>query len=201
MRRLVAAALACALLVTPATAASLAGIGAAIHGNGFNFSKPNLERAPVGDIKLGSLGIKLQSTKLKDVQKALGGTLRDDGNGLSGATWLCYNADGFAVWLISNALGGQEFVMMVAAETVAKPYAACDAAPAGLTPPDFGIPGIGAGSAELKASFGAAAGNKIAYRNDRPGGYSDTAQYIGYILKSGKVSALGVGETQVPTAH
>lgn len=200
MRRLAAAVLACAALAFPAHAASLAGIGAAIHGNGFNFSKANLEKAPVGDIKVGPLAVKLQSTRLKDVQKALGGTLRDDGNGLSGATWLCYNADGFAVWLISNALGGQEFVMMVAAEAVAKPYAACDAAPAGLTPPDFGIPGIGASSAELKASFGAASGSKIAYRNDRPGGYSDTAQYIGYVLKSGKVSALGVGETQIPAA-
>lgn len=201
MRRLAAAVLACAVLASPAAAASLAGIGAAIHGNGFNFSKPNLAKAPVSDIRLGTLGIKLQSTKLKDVQKSFGGTLRDDGNGLSGATWLCYNGDGFAVWLISNALGGQEFVMMVAAETVSRPYGACDAAPAGLTPPEFGIPGIGASSAEVKASFGAASGNKLSYRNDRPGGYSDTAQYIGYVLKAGKVSALGVGETQVPTAH
>lgn len=201
MRRLAAAVLACAVLASPAAAASLAGIGAAIHGNGFNFSKPNLAKAPVSDIRLGTLGIKLQSSKLKDVQKSFGGTLQDDGNGLSGATWLCYNGDGFAVWLISNALGGQEFVMMVAAETVSRPYAACDAAPAGLTPPEFGIPGIGASSAEVKASFGAASGNKLSYRNDRPGGYSDTAQYIGYVLKAGKVSALGVGETQVPTAH
>ena len=38
-------------------------------------------------------------------------------------------------------------------------------------------------------------------RHDRAGGYADIAQYIGYVLKSGKVTGIGVGETSVPTAH
>ena len=67
--------------------------------------------------------------------------------------------------------------------------------------PDFGILGLGATTAELKSTFGTASGSKIAYRADRPGGYSDIAQYIGYMLKGGKVSGIGVGETSVPTAH
>lgn len=202
MRLLSAAVLSAAIFAAaPASAASLGGMGAAIFGNSFNFSKANIDKAPVGEIVAGKARVKLQTTRLKDVQKALGGTLQNDGGGTSGATWLCYNGDGFALWFISNALGGQEFVMMVAAEATAKAYPGCDAAPAGLAPPNFGIPGLGAASAELKATFGAVSGSKAAYRNDRPGGYSDTAQYIGYVLKGGKVAGIGVGETSVPTAH
>ena len=44
-------------------------------------------------------------------------------------------------------------------------------------------------------------GPLIAYRADRPGGYSDIAQYIGYVIKSGKVAGIGIGETSVQTAH
>ncbi|MBL8595843.1 MAG: hypothetical protein JNK01_24390, partial [Devosia sp.] len=101
----------------------------------------------------------------------------------------------------SNALGGYEFVMMVAAEAASKPSKSCDAAPAGLTAPNFGIPGLGASTADLKATFGSASGSKIAYRSDRPGGYSDIAQYIGYLIKGGKVAGIGIGETSVQTAH
>lgn len=198
MRLLVAALVsALALAAAPASAASLGGMGAAIFGNSFNFSKANLEKAPVGDILVGKTRVKLQATKLKDIQKAFGGTLQADGS----ASWLCYNGEGFALWFISNALGGQEFVMMVAAEATSKAYAGCEAAPATLTLPQFGIPGLGAPVADLKATFGAASGSKAAYRNDRAGGYADIAQYIGYVLKSGKVTGIGVGETSVPTAH
>ncbi len=185
---------------TPVTAASLGGMGQAIFGNSFNFSKANLEKAPVKAITVGSLKVTLQRTRLKDVQKAFGGTIQTDGDGAGRADWICYGAEGANVWFISNALGGYEFVMMVAAEA-GKPSAACDAAPAKLAIPDFGIPGLGAPVADLKATFGAASGSKIAYRNDRPGGYSDIAQYIGYVLKGGKVAGIGVGETSVPTAH
>jgi hypothetical protein len=186
--------------ITPASAAQLGGMGAAIHGNTFNFAKANLEKTPVKQITVGKLAVTLQRTKLKDVQKAFGGTLQTSGQGGARADWLCYGADGSNVWFISNALGGYEFVMMVAAE--AGPAAkGCDAAPAGLTSPDFGIPGLGAATADLKANFGAASGNKLAYRNDRPGGYTNVAQYIGYVLKGGKVSGIGVGETSVQTDH
>ena len=104
------------------------------------------------------------------------------------------------MWFISNALGGYEFVMMVAAEA-GKPARGCDAPPADFPLPQFGIPGLGASTAELKAAFGAANGSKIAYRADRAGGYADIAQYIGYVVKGGKVTGIGVGETSVPTAH
>ncbi len=198
--RLAAVCLAFVAAVTPVAAAQLGGMGAQIFGNGFNFSKANLEKAPIKQIAAGKLGITLQRTKLKDVQKAFGGTLQTAGEGASRADWLCYAADGANTWFISNALGGYEFVMMVAAE--AGPAAkGCDAAPTGFTTPDFGIPGLGASTADLKATFGAASGNKLAYRNDRPGGYTNVAQYIGYVLKGGKVAGIGVGETSVQTEH
>ena len=185
---------------TPATAASLGGMGAAIFGNGFNFDKANLDKAPVSAIQVGKQKVSLQSTKLKDIQKAFGGTLQQAGDGSARADWLCYGTEGGTVWFISNALGGFEFVMMVAAEA-GKPSAACDPAPAGFAFPNFGIPGIGASTADLKASFGKASGGKIGYRADRPGGYANIAQYIGYVIKGGKVAGIGVGETSVPTEH
>lgn len=198
--RIAALCLAFAAAVAPASAAQLGGMGQAIYGNSFNFSKANLEKPAVRQITVGKLAITLQRTKLKDVQKVLGGTIQTAGEGAGRADWLCYAAEGSNMWFISNALGGYEFVMMVAAETgpAAK---GCDAAPAGTTAPDFGIPGLGATTADLKATFGAASGNKIAYRNDRPGGYTNIAQYIGYVIKGGKVSGIGVGETSVQTNH
>jgi hypothetical protein len=198
--RLAALCLALVTAITPVSAAQLGGMGQAIYGNSFNFSKANLDKPAIKQITVGKLKVTLQRTKLKDVQKAFGGTLQTSGDGASRADWLCYSADGANMWFISNALGGYEFVMMVAAETgpAAK---GCDAAPAGLTAPNFGIPGLGASTADLKAAFGAASGNKIAYRNDRPGGYTNVAQYIGYVLKGGKVAGIGVGETSVQTDH
>ncbi|RYE48271.1 MAG: hypothetical protein EOP24_07630 [Hyphomicrobiales bacterium] len=189
------------LPAVPASAAGLDGMGQTIFGNSFNFSKANIEKAPVKAIGVGKLTVQLQRTKLKDVQKAFGGTIRREGDGAGRADWLCYGAEGANMWFISNALGGYEFVMMVAAEVASKPSKSCDAAPAGLTAPNFGIPGLGASTAELKATFGAASGSKIAYRSDRPGGYSDIAQYIGYVIKGGKVAGIGIGETSVQTAH
>ena len=115
--RIAAFCLALAVATVPASAAQLGGMGAAIHGNGFNFAKANLEKTPVRQITVGKLAVTLQRTKLKDVQKAFGGTLQTSGQGGARADWLCYGADGNNVWFISNALGGYEFVMMVAAET------------------------------------------------------------------------------------
>ncbi|WP_439602564.1 hypothetical protein [Devosia sp.] len=189
------------LAAVPASAAGLDGMGQAIFGNSFNFSKANIEKPPVKAIGVGKLTVQLQRTKLKDIQKAFGGTIRREGDEASRADWLCYSAEGANVWFISNALGGYEFVMMVAAESASKPSKSCDAAPAGFTAPNFGIPSLGASTADLKATFGAASGNKIAYRSDRPGGYSDIAQYIGYVIKGGKVAGIGIGETSVQTAH
>ncbi|MDB5539863.1 MAG: hypothetical protein JWQ89_1590 [Devosia sp.] len=202
MRNTIAAALAALVLCAcPVSAAQLGGMGEAIFGNSFNFSKANLEKPAVKAISVGKLQVTLQRTRLKDIQKAFGGTLQREGDGAGRADWLCYGTEGANVWFISNALGGFEFVMMVAAEAAKKPAAGCDAAPAGFAVPAFGIPGLGASTADLKATFGAASGGKIAYRSDRPGGYSDIAQYIGYVLKSGKVAGIGIGETSVQTAH
>lgn len=184
-------------LVTPAAAANLSGMGAAIHGSTFSFKKANLEKAPVDEITVGSLKVELQTTKLKAVQKAFGGTLQSGGD----ATWLCYHKDETNTWFISNAFGGQEFVMMVAVETNAKMPADCEEPNSKFKPPVFDVPGVGAKLAELKAHFGAASGSKVSYRADRPGGYSDIAQYLGYMLKSGTVTGIGVGETSIPTAH
>jgi hypothetical protein len=200
MRLAIAALAVLTLGMGAVSAAELGGMGATIFGNSFNFKQANLPKAPVGSVKVGKLDVTLQRTKLKDIQKAFGGTLQTEGEGGARADWICYTTDGANVWFIANALGGHEFVMMIAAEA-GKPAKGCDAAPADFALPAFGIPSLGATTAELKETFGAASGNKIAYRSDRPGGYSDIAQYIGYLIKGGKVSAIGIGETSVPTAH
>ncbi|HZY68894.1 MAG TPA: hypothetical protein VFE52_09910 [Devosia sp.] len=195
--RLAATALAATLaFAASAHAAGLSGMGAAIYGNSFNFSKANLQSAPVGTIKAGKLNVGLQTTRLADVRKAFGGTIQSDGE----ATWLCYHAGDTNTWFISNPFGGPEFVMMVAVEVNSKMPADCEASDS-FTPPQFGVPTVGAKLAELKAHFGAASGSKVAYRADRAGGYSDIAQYLGYQLKGGTVTGIGVGETSIPTAH
>lgn len=195
--RIAAATLLALALVTPVQAAGLSGMGAAIFGNTFNFKKANLDKTPVQSITAGKLRIGLQTTRLKDVQKALGGTLQSNGE----ATWLCYHADDTNTWFISNPFGGQEFVMMVAVERNSRTPGDCEAATDRFAAPDLGVPGVGARLADLKAHFGAASGSKIAYRADRAGGYSDVAQYLGYVLSGGTVTGIGVGETSIPTTH
>lgn len=201
--RIAVAALALLLAAAPATAASLGGMGAAIHGSAFDFKKANLEAVPVKAIEAGGVRVELQRTKLKDIQKVLGGTVQTAGDGAGRADWLCYTGDKATTWFISNALGGFEFVMMAATEATGKPIKTCDAAPEALGIPDYGVPGVGASTAELKAKFGGAAvrGNKLSYRADEPGadalGTANNAQYLGYLLKGGKVVGLGVGETSV----
>ena len=196
--RLLALIIISTLLALPANAQKLSGIGANLFGNSyFNFGKANLAEAPVSTIAVGNLKVTLQSTKLADIRKRFGGTVVAAGD----ATWLCYHLDGANVWFMSNPLGGQEFVMMVGVEGSSRMPDGCEAAPEGFSLPDMGIPGLGAATADLKAAFGAASGSKVSYRHDRPGGYADIAQYIGYTLKGGKVASYGVGETSVPTAH
>lgn len=189
--------LAALVLATPVQAAGLSGMGKSIYGNNFNFKKANLEKAPVSKITAGKLSVGLQTTKLKDVQKAFGGTIQSDGE----ATWLCYHAADTNTWFISNAFGGQEFVMMVAVEANTKMPADCEEPNAKFAPPAFDVPTIGAKLADLKTQFGFANGSSPAYRSDRPGGYSDIAQYLGYVMKGGTVAGIGVGETSIPTVH
>ena len=196
----VAAAIAGLLLATP-TLAGLSGIGANLFGNTFSFPKPNLSEPPIDNIAVGSLKVDLQHTKLKDIAKAFGGTIYSQGEGSGKATWLCYHTDSANTWFISNALGGFEFVMIVAVESAAadKMPADCDAPNAKFKLPELGIPGLGASTDDLKTAFGAARGSKIAYRADVPSpmGTASTAQYIGYMLKGGKVTAYGAGESGV----
>jgi hypothetical protein len=201
LKKLAAAALVLTLGVTAASGAKLTGMGANLFGNYFNFAKANLPQAPVGAINVGGMSVKLQGTKLVDIQKRFGGTLMTSGEDSGGASWLCYHTGTANTWFMSNALGGQEFVMMVAVEASSKMPGDCEPASDKFAVPDLGIPGLGATTADLKATFGAVSGSKIAYRSDRPGGYADIAQYIGYVLKGGKVVGVGVGETSVPTAH
>jgi hypothetical protein len=189
--------LAALALATPVYASGLSGMGAAIYGNSFNFKKANLPKAPVNKITAGKVSIGLQTTKMKEIQKAFGGTIQSTGD----ATWLCYHAADTNTWFISNAFGGQEFVMMVAVEVNTKMPSDCEEPNSKFKPPVFDVPTVGAKLADLKAEFGAASGSKVAYRSDRPGGYSDIAQYLGYVLQGGKVSGMGVGETSIPTQH
>jgi len=201
--RIAIAAFALLLAAAPATAASLSGMGGAIYGNGFDFKKANLQAVPVKAIEAGGVKVELQRTKLKDIQKVLGGTIQRQGDGADRADWLCYTSDSATTWFISNALGGFEFVMMAATEATSKPAKGCDAAPEKLGVPNYGIPGLGASTADLKATFGNAAvrGSKLSYRADEPGadalGTANNAQYLGYLLKGGKVVGIGVGESSV----
>jgi hypothetical protein len=198
MRLATLALIAAIITATPASAAGLSGMGANIFGNYFNFTKANLADHPVTKITVGNVVVDLQRTRLKDLQKAFGGTIQQTAD----ATWLCYHAADTNSWFISNALGGQEFVMMVAMEASSKSPGDCEPAAGKFKPPVFNVPGLGATSADLKAHFGVAGGgSKVSYRADKPGGYSDNAQYLGYVLRSGTVVGVGVGETSIPTAH
>jgi hypothetical protein len=191
-------ALATIFVAGPVLADQLTGMGANIHGNYFSFKKANLEKTPVSRIKVGSLSVVLAETKLKDIARSYGGTIRAGG----GATWLCYHTDDANSWFISNSLGGQEFVMMVAMQTASGGAPSdCDDASAKFRVPDLGVPGLGAKAADLKAKFGFGSGSKVAYRADRAGGYSDIAQYLGYVLKGGAVTGVAVGESSIPTEH
>jgi len=209
MRLSFAVTIAALALVSPVYAAGgLSGMGANLFGNYFNFAKSNLSKAPVKKITAGPMAMELQHTKLADIKKRFGGTVRKQGDGAGIGTWLCYHTDGSKApaantWFISNNFGGGEFIMIVAVEAAdpAKMPADCDAAPANFALPDLGIPGLDATTADLKGAFGAASGSKIAYRADYPAadalGTAITAQYIGYMLKSGKVAGYGVGETAI----
>ena len=197
MRILALALVATTALAAPAQAAGLSGMGANIYGSFFNFSKANLTEQPVQKISAGKLNIDLQRTKLSDLRKAFGGTIQTNGD----ASWVCYHAGDTNSWFISNALGGQEFVMMVAVEASSRTPSDCEASEtfSGLT---FNVPGIGAKTADIKAHFGGVSGSsKITYRADKPGGYTDNAQYLGYMMKGGTVAGIGVGETSIPTTH
>ena len=191
-----------ALTLTGLTAtfalAGLSGMCAKIQGNFFSFPKANLETKPVTKITAGTAKIDLQHTRLAALKQAFGGTVQSDGD----ATWVCYFLDDTATWFISNALGGQEFVMMVAVQATSSKPSDCEEPNAKFKVPVMDAPGIGATTAELKEKFGFAGGGaKVTYRSDRPGGYSDVAQYLGYSMRSGKVVGFGVGETSIPTTH
>ena len=217
MRLSLAAALLATLAVVPALATSaeaagLSGMGDALFGNSFHFPKANLPKPPVSSISAGGLKLELQHTKLSQIKAKFGGTIQTQGGAGTLARWLCYHTDGSKgpaanTWFISNILGGGEFVMIVAVQA-ADPKRIpgdCEAAPAKFAVPDLGIPGLGSGTADLKAAFGGASGSSIAYRADAPGadalGTANNAQYIGYTLSSGRVTGFGAGETSVPIAN
>jgi hypothetical protein len=185
-----------------ADAGKLGGMGANLFGNSFfHFGQVNLKGFPVSAISAGRVHIELQHTKLADVQRAYGGRIYEEGQGMGIARWLCYEAPDTTTWFMSNALGGGDFIMMVA--TQAGPASGnCDQAPAGFTPPNMGIPSLGASTAELRAKFGSAntgSHSDVSYRSDRPArdglGTASDAQYIGYVVHGGQVVGVGVGET------
>lgn len=197
MRLFALALLAATAFAVPAHAAGLSGMGANIYGSFFSFTQANLDEQPVQKISAGKVAIDLQRTKLTALTKAFGGTIQTDGD----ATWVCYHVGDTNNWFISNALGGQEFIMMVAVEASTRVPGDCEANDK-FDAVTFNVPGLGAKTADIKAHFGSAPGSsKIAYRADKPGGYTDNAQYLGYLMKGGTVAGIGVGETSIPTSH
>ena len=197
-----------ALLASLATGAAqadsgrLAGMGANLFGNSyFHFGQPNLKAFPVGAVTLGKVRIDLQHTRLEQVQKVYGGTIYQEGSGMGVARWLCYQSPSTTTWLMSNALGGGEFIMMAAVQAGAA-GGSCDSAPAKFPELQAGIPGIGSTTAQLQAKFGSApmgSHSDVSYRVDRPAkdglGTASDAQYIGYMTRGGTVVGWGVGET------
>jgi hypothetical protein len=185
-----------------ADAGHLGGMGGALFGDSFfHFSKQNLKTFPVSTIRAGRLRVELQRTRLSEVQRAFGGTIYEQGSGMRAARWLCYEGPEASTWFMSNIEGGNEFVMMVATEAGGAD-GSCDRAPADLGVPDFGIPGLGASLDQLKAHFGSAvvgSHSAVSYRVDRPArdglGTAYDAEYVGYIMRGGRVAAVGVGET------
>ncbi len=184
------------------TPGKLAGIGAALFGNSFfHFGQPNLKTFPVSAIQAGRVRIDLQHTRLADVQRAYGGAIYAEGQGMQTARWLCYQGPQSSTWFMSNMLGGGEFIMMVA--TQAGPAGgSCDTAPAGFSAPQMGIPGLGASVSDLRSHFGLAqvgSHSDVSYRVDRPArdglGTANDAQYIGYVVRGSTVVGVGVGET------
>jgi len=203
MRRgaLFIAALAC-LAAGSAQAAPgrLTGMGANLYGNSFfHFGTPNLKSFAVSSVTLGKVRISLQRTRLEEVQRVYGGTIYEEGGGMNLARWLCYQGPQATTWLMSNTLGGGEFIMMVA--TQAGPAGgSCDEKD--VPPPQMGIPGLGNSLSQLKAHFGVAtvgSHSDVSYRSDRPAkdglGTASDAQYIGYVVRGGTVTGVGVGET------
>src|SRR6185312_3817666 len=90
-----AAFLAALAFAVPAHAAGLSGIGADLFGNYFHFpNKSNIAKPPVRGISAGPLHMQLQHTKLEQLRKLFGGTIRTQGSEKTLANWLCYHTDG-----------------------------------------------------------------------------------------------------------
>ena len=204
MRRaaLFIAALACLAAGGPAQAepGRLTGMGANLFGNSFfHFGAPNLKGFPVSSVSFGKVRIQLQRTRLSDIQRAYGGTIYEEGQGMGVARWLCYQGPQASTWFMSNMLGGGEFVMMVASQ-VGPAGGSCDQKDVPL--PQMGIPGLGSSLSDLKAKFGVppvGSHSDVSYRSDRPAkdglGTANDAQYIGYVVRGSSVTGVGVGET------
>ena len=180
----------------------LGGLGADLFGDSFfHFTAQNLKSFPISSIRAGRVRINLQHTRLTELQHVYGGTIYEQGEGMGAAHWLCYAAPGSTTWFMSNLEGGNEFVMMVAT-AAGGPDGSCDVAPAGFTPPELGIPGLGASLDDLRAHFGSAtvgSHSDVSYRVDRPArdglGTADDAQYVGYVVRGNQVVGVGAGET------
>lgn len=213
MRRgsLVLAAAGLAVFCGASHAARLAGMGEHILSDTyFNFSRANLDAPPVSAIKVGDLKVILERTRLTTLQARFGGGIAQQGGAGSLVHWLCYTsptpAGATRTWFISNALGGGDFVMMVALEALssARPVPDCPAPKAGFEAPQLGVPALGAPLAALRTRFGTAhvgIHNTVSYRNDRPAddglGTAATAQYLGYTVSADVVTGVGVGETSI----
>lgn len=157
---------------------------------------------PVSAITAGKLTVTLEKTRLDDVQATFGGTVRNDGEGGNGITWLCYATVDATLWFSAFTDDGSVTQVTVDADTSHAAASGCGPAPAGLTTIDYGIPGIGAPLADLTARFG-----KV---DDDVGLYSyisDVAapespdftirQFIVVTAPAGAISAITVGQATI----
>jgi hypothetical protein len=78
------------------------------------FPRPTIPKVMIGSLNVAGIPITLENTKLEEVQKRLGGTIGDRGDGGDSLAWLCFhgtNEDGrWILWLTSDEMGGLSYI-------------------------------------------------------------------------------------------
>lgn len=162
-------------------------------------------------VKAGPLEIKLEETTLADVEKAFGGTMRDEGDAGESSYWLCYagpDAGGSPsiFWFVSGEMGGSDHgILSVAVQPnpQGKVPEGCAGAPASLTGIELDTPGVGAPLSDVAAKFGAAKPDRhghLGFAASYPPPSPDlkdatVTQTLTYTAGNGKIT--GVAVTQV----
>jgi hypothetical protein len=171
--------------------------------------EPHLKAPPVASITAGALGIRLEITPLREVQRRFGGVIRHAGDAGEAVTFLCFfgrSAAGLPVtyWFTSNdeMSGGRNEVSEVAVQAGARSEisAQCAAAPAALTGVDFGVPSVGSTLKVVRKHFAGGrpnAAGQLGYASERPAKRSPDStvlQSVRYLIHAGVVRTISVSQ-------